>query len=130
MKSILRLVKENKLFRISILTGIATPLLYIVNRFFLKNLFDWSFIQHYFHDVLAGMLIVSIVNTMALLGNQRRLLQIHLFRILFFTLVCGLFWEYVTPLYLTYSVSDPLDIAAYMFGGVVYWGIIRVRRVK
>ena len=127
---ILRLVRTNELFQISVLTGIATPLLYIVNRFYLKNILDWLFIQHYFNDILAGMLIVAIVNAMAILGNQRRLLLINLVRILLFTFMCGVFWEYVTPLYLTYSVSDPFDIAAYMFGGILYWSIIQVGRAE
>ena len=31
-------------------------------------------------------------------------------------LLCGLFWEYITPLYLPRSVHDPLDIAAVLLG--------------
>ena len=33
-------------------------------------------------------------------------------------LVCGLFWEYITPLYLPRSVSDPWDILAVLLGGM------------
>lgn len=38
--------------------------------------------------------------------------------------LCGLFWEIVTPIYVNYSVGDPIDIIAYMFGGFVYWAIM------
>ena len=38
-----------------------------------------------------------------------------------FMLICGIFWEYVAPLFVENSVSDPLDIVAYVSGAVVYW---------
>ena len=31
-----------------------------------------------------------------------------------FLLLCGLFWEYVSPLLIPGSVSDPLDLLAYL----------------
>ena len=34
-----------------------------------------------------------------------------------FLLLCGLFWEGITPLYLPRSVADPLDLLAYWLGG-------------
>ena len=36
-----------------------------------------------------------------------------------YLLGCGLFWEYVTPLYPPRSVSDPWDILAVWLGGTV-----------
>lgn len=38
-------------------------------------------------------------------------------------LACGAFWELVTPLYLPRSVGDVWDIAAYMTGGGIWWGV-------
>lgn len=38
--------------------------------------------------------------------------------VLGFLLLCGLFWEVVTPLYLPRSVGDPGDVAAVVFGGM------------
>ena len=122
--------KKSKLIQVSLLIGTTALLLYIVNRIYLKGVLNWVFVQHYFNDVLAGMVIVAFVNILAVLGNQRRLLLIRFFRILLFTSVCGLFWEYITPLYLSYSVADPLDVLAYMSGGVLYWGIIRITTKK
>ena len=126
IKKVFTSFKKSKLIQWSLLVGTAALLLYIVNRLYLKGVMDWLFIQHYFNDVLAGMVIVAFVNILAVLGNQRRLLLIHIFRILLFTFFCGVFWEYVTPLYLSYSVADPFDVLAYMTGGMLYWAVIRI----
>ncbi|MCZ2257801.1 hypothetical protein [Sporosarcina sp. G11-34] len=123
---VLSTFRRSKIARVSLLIGGAVLLLYIVNRLYLKNVLGWSFIQNHFNDVLAGMLIVAVVNVLAMLGDQRKLLLIRFMRILLFTFVCGLFWEYVTPLYVSYSVSDRFDVLAYMTGGLLYWGIIRI----
>ena len=37
-----------------------------------------------------------------------------------------MFWEYVTPLYRKKSVSDWLDVFAYVLGGITYWFIVRM----
>ena len=34
---------------------------------------------------------------------------------------CGVFWEYVTPLFRVETVSDPFDILTYIVGGILYW---------
>ena len=109
--------------------GFGALILYILNKFYLRDLLNWSFGKYYLNDVLAGILIVGIVNILSIYGNQRRLLLIKLPRILIFTFLCGMFWEYVTPLYIHYSVSDPIDVVAYMFGGFCYWIMVRLNRV-
>lgn len=38
-------------------------------------------------------------------------------------LCCGLFWEYVCPIFLDYSVSDFFDVIAYILGGGLYYCI-------
>ncbi len=35
--------------------------------------------------------------------------------------LCGLFWEYIAPMFRHDTVSDIFDIAAYLFGGVIFW---------
>ncbi len=114
----------SSLFRLSIWSGFGVSLLYLLNKFFMRDLLNWSFGNNYLNDVLAGILIVGIVNALSIIGNQSRLLLIRLPRILFFLFFCGMFWEYITPLYIFYSISDPYDVAAYMFGGFCYWILI------
>ncbi|MDS9470714.1 hypothetical protein [Sporosarcina pasteurii] len=120
-----RVGKQSRIVQLSLLVGSLAFVLYIVNKTFFTKRYDWTFAHYYLNDVLAGILIVAIVNVLAVLSHQRRLLLISLIRILVFTLACGLFWEYVTPLYVTYSVWDPFDVLAYMFGGFCNWCIIR-----
>lgn len=45
-----------------------------------------------------------------------------------FLLLCGLFWEYVAPLLVSSSVSDPLDLLAYLAGGLVVLPLLRLAR--
>lgn len=45
-----------------------------------------------------------------------------------FLLLCGLFWEYVSPLLVSGSVSDPLDLLAYLAGGLVVLPLLRLAR--
>lgn len=43
---------------------------------------------------------------------------------------CGIFWEYITPVFRSDTISDPLDIFAYILGGIFYWIIIKIQRNK
>lgn len=45
--------------------------------------------------------------------------------VLLFILLCGLFWEYVAPLFVEGSVTDPLDVASYALGGFLYWLLMK-----
>lgn len=47
-----------------------------------------------------------------------------------FILGCGCFWEFVTPLYLSRSVTDPWDLAAYWIGAMGYLGAVRLRQYQ
>ncbi|MCH4181160.1 MAG: hypothetical protein PHR15_01360 [Atopobiaceae bacterium] len=42
-----------------------------------------------------------------------------------YILGCGLVWEYVVPLLIAHSISDPWDLLAYLLGGMTYWLIER-----
>lgn len=45
-----------------------------------------------------------------------------------FLLLCGLFWEYVSPLLVSGAVSDPLDLLAYLAGGLAVLPLLRLAR--
>ena len=45
----------------------------------------------------------------------------HFFAVTLFLLGCGIFWEGITPLYLSRSVGDPWDIVACWLGGSVIY---------
>ncbi len=99
----------------------VSGLFYLANQFVLKEVFPHVFFHWYFNDIFGGILIVAIVNLIIFFGKQYYLYMNHLMTMLIFTFIIGLFWEYLTPLYIPTSVTDPWDIVAYMFGGAKYW---------
>lgn len=72
-------------------------------------------------------MIVAITNFFIMLWKQYQLYLFHLKKILVFTLVVGVFWEFITPLYMSTSVADLWDIFAYMVGGTIYWIVVLAR---
>ena len=78
-------------------------------------------IQNHLNDVLAGVLLLCYINALSIVSNQPKLIVTRLSTVALITLSSGLFWEYITPIYLSKSVSDPLDVIAYIAGGVLYW---------
>lgn len=87
-----------------------------------------AFLDGYFNDILAGCLILAIVNLMLSFGRLKPLKS--LLPCLALNLACGLVWEFVTPLYLSGSVSDLWDIAAYMIGGLIWCIIVDIAKRK
>ena len=76
----------------------------------------------HFNDLMAGILFPAYVNlVLSLFGMRMR----SWLEPLLFTLVAGIFWEYVTPLYRPQSVSDVWDIVAYLVGTLNYCALTR-----
>ena len=69
-------------------------------------------------DVLAGAWILCFLNLVLVWSGRRPVCRLTW--AMLFVLGCGIFWEYITPLYLSRAVSDPADVAAYLVGGCVY----------
>lgn len=91
--------------------------LYILNRFVLLPRADGllhRLLSGYFADFLAGGMMVILLFAVLHLSHRK---PPRPWYCLALALVCGLFWEYITPLYLPRSVSDPWDILAVLLGG-------------
>ncbi len=108
--------------------------LYALNRFFLKYAFD-GFIGYilkcHFNDFLGGICINAYIDFIIL--NSKYYLRykfFKLYQIMLISLVCGLLWEYIFPLFWEHGTSDYLDVFAYLIGGIVYWCIITTIRKK
>lgn len=71
--------------------------------------------QCYFNDILAGILLNAIAHIML----TKRSFKYTPYRGLCLTLTAGIFWEYIAPLFNSRSVSDPLDIIAYLTGFII-----------
>ena len=95
---------------------------YAVNRFVLIPLTGWRLLAWYGADFLAGGMMLLLLMTVLRLAGRR--LPGPVLSLLF-CLCCGLFWEYVTPLYLSRSVSDPWDVAAVVLGGACWLPLLR-----
>ena len=101
----------------------AIAALYALNRFVL--------IPHtagLLHRMLAGGLMVCVLG--ALLAAAGLPAPARVLPVPAFPLACGLFWEYVSPLYLPCSVSDPWDVLAVWLGGMGMLLCLRRRRSR
>lgn len=98
------------------ISGGVIAILYAVNRFLLIPCTGNRLLAWHGADFLAGGLMVCLLS--ALLERSGRPPLGRWLPATAFLLGCGLFWEYVTPLYLARSVSDPRDLVAVWLGGM------------
>lgn len=93
---------------------------YGVNQLILKRISSNWFVHGYLNDVLAMLLLLPFSDL--LLG--RTSLRCHgVWRSVTLMVIAfgaGVFWEFVTPLYLRSSVSDSFDFLAYLAGSTIY----------
>lgn len=115
--------KKKNIFIIGI-----TVVIYMVNQTIKTRIpveaVRW-FMSCYFNDTIGGITFMAYCNIVFSFYNRKmtKLWQIGL--LMFF---CGVFWEYLTPIFRMNTVSDVWDIVAYMLGGFLYWIIIKEER--
>lgn len=114
---------DRSLLRRYAASGVLIAGLYLLNRFLLVPLTGWRLPAWYGADFLAGGLMLCFLNGLLLLARRRPLERI--FPASLFLLGCGLFWEIVTPLYLSRSVGDPRDVLAVWLGGLALLALWR-----
>ena len=106
-------------------SGVLIAGLYLLNRFLLVPLTGWRLPAWHGADLLAGGLMLCLLNGLPAL-TRRRPAELA-FPASLFLLGCGLFWEAVTPLYLPRSAGDPRDVPAVWLGGAALLALWRVR---
>ena len=97
-------------------SGAVIAGLYLLNRFLLVPLTSCRLLAWHGADFLAGGAMVLVLQgARAFFGYppERRWRAV-----LAFLLLCGAFWEGITPLYLHRSVGDPWDVATVLIGGM------------
>lgn len=104
---------------------LVTIVLYIINQC-IKNKIPiegirW-FMTCYFNDTIGGITFMAYCG-LVFEHYHRRMTK--LWQIILLMASCGFFWEYITPLFRTNTISDPWDILAYVFGSIIYWLIMR-----
>lgn len=78
--------------------------------------------QCYFNDILAGITLNAMMSSTTKYNTRWELCL---------TIVAGIFREYISPLFNSKSVSDPLDIIAYITGFIIFTIIERgIQNVK
>lgn len=100
---------------------------YLGNRFFLiphTSGILHCFLAWYSDDLLAGAVMLFVLNSLLAAVHRPPVTSIPAATALI--LGCGCFWEFVTPLYLPRSVSDPWDLAAYWAGAMGYLAAVRL----
>jgi membrane-associated PAP2 superfamily phosphatase len=102
--------------------------LYALNRLVLRPRIALVFLQGHLNDCLAGAALPAYFTLLVLLTGGRTTVAVRPLPILGLSLAAGLFWEFVTPLYLERSVSDPWDLVCYGCGSVAYLMLCRTRR--
>lgn len=80
------------------------------------------FMTCYFNDIVGG---IGFVAYYSYFFDSYKRRSAELIEIEILMLFCGIFWEYITPLFRNNTVSDPWDIVAYLSGGFLYWVIIK-----
>ena len=105
--------------------------LYILNRFWLVS--HTSRMLHrllvcHFADFLAGGLMLCVLDCALELSGHPPLRRAA--SALGFTLLCGAFWELVTPLYLPRSVGDWRDVIAVCLDGLAMFFILNPRKKR
>lgn len=115
----------NRITLLNLKIVISTFLIYLLNRFYLKTILSYKFIHYYFNDLLAGILIIAYCNFILDLSKYKFRFD-SIKNTLPFIIVVGLFYEYVTPLYLNYSTSDIIDVLFYAVGAMIYLVIMKI----
>lgn len=109
---------------------ILVLVIYTANKTFISiypDNFVKTFISCYLNDILCGVLFPAYCNVL-LERKYKCFKSLLVIEIILF--LCGIFWEGIAPLFISYSVGDPIDIIAYMIGGFVYWSINKIHVKK
>lgn len=84
-----------------------------------KNICIEYFLNCYLNDILGT--IVFLLCFSEILYAIKKDITLRLIHIELIVLFCGVFWEYITPIYRQDTISDMWDIIAYLFGGLCFW---------
>ena len=106
----------------------VSMLLYLLNRFFLKQLeidgLLYEIVQWHLNDYLGEIVFLCYVNILMRRCGYKRIIRLP--SILFMVLLTCIMWEYIIPFFVKYSTPDIKDCFAYLLGGLTYWIIQQV----
>ena len=79
----------------------------------------------HFHDLLATPVLLSATNLWIIACRRSDLVLVRLGSIFTLSVIAGVFWEFVSPLYHK-STTDVLDLLAYAIGGLLYFVVLQL----
>lgn len=100
---------------------IISVVLHVLNVFIFSNINNSTlnyFFSCYFDDLLAPLLLFSYINILLSFYNKK---IYSLKYLIIFILLVSIVWEYLIGFIKPNSVSDPIDILAYVLGTLIYW---------
>lgn len=103
--------------------AIISLLLYVLNKFYLHQIIEDIWLKSYFNDIMGGIVFGSALRIVFRYWFKR---EITLLPYIMLILFAGIYWEYIAPLYLKYSVCDVVDIVAYLCGGFILQIVLKV----
>ena len=96
-----------------------------MNKFHILNVQNNDvsyFMRCYFNDIFGSTLFLLFLNLVYSFLFPKYVVRFYHVEILM--LICGVLWEYFTPLYRSDTTTDIIDVFAYLLGGVIYWYIL------
>ena len=94
--------------------------IYAANQLWLKSVVEQGWVHSHLNDLLVMGVMLPYSNALIRYCRAPEWQLLGWRRVLPFTLVGGLFWEYIAPLYVPWSITDPWDIAAFLTGAAAY----------
>jgi hypothetical protein len=98
----------------------------VISRVFVIPFLNGGLWTSYGHDCLAMAVLLSGVNLYIIFLGAPALVITRPVPTTALALAAGAFWELLTPLY-RHSISDPVDIVAYVAGALFYSVLFRSR---
>lgn len=81
------------------------------------------FLRNHYNDFLGGVSFIAVVNIILFFSIYNKIKKLKI--ILLIALICSIFWELITPIFLSDSTGDFWDVISYSLGFTVYWIIKR-----
>ena len=98
--------------------------LYTANRFWLKRVVTLPiagyFLRCHLNDLLGGVVFTALINIILCHSKYSRLRINGIMQAMTIMFAVGLAWEYILPCVYPRGTADPLDLLAYMAGGMLY----------
>lgn len=102
-------------------------IIYLVNKFWLKQVVSHWFIQCYLNDVMAGVCFSAICQLLICFWIKRQIRDVENILLLY---LAGIYWEFITPIYLSWATTDLFDLPAYLLGGFIMIALRKLQRKR